>query len=580
MNSNSVQRIRILLGIVVFAALVLITKLYFVQIVHGDLYSSKADRQYVKPNTVLFDRGTIFFQKRDGSEVAAASVKDGFTLALVPKLIKDPQAAYQAVSKIITGVGGSGSAAVVLDKTSFIAKASKANDPYEEISKKIDHDTGTAIGALNIPGVQVFKDTWRIYPGNSTAAQTIGLVGFKGDEVAGRYGLERYYEDVLKRSVSSLNINFFAELFADIKNTVFKTQALEGDVVTSIEPSVEGYLEKSLADTQAKWQSDSIGGIIMNPTTGAIYAMASLPTFNPNDVSKVKDPKVFSNPLVENNYEMGSIMKPLTMAAGLDSGAITADSTYDDKGFLVLDGRRIENFDGKARGVIPMQEVLSQSLNVGAAYIENKTGMQTFSKYFLSYGLGSLTGIDQPNEQKGIVTNLNSKREIEHATAAYGQGIAMTPIETVRALSVLANGGKLLRPHIAQKIEYDLGTSQTIDGGAPVQVLKQETADEVTRMLVTVVDKALKKGAVKMEHYSIAAKTGTAQIADPANGGYYKDRYLHSFFGYFPAYKPEFIVFLYHVYPKNVQYASETLTDPFIDIAKFLISYYEIPPDR
>ncbi|MDB5259321.1 MAG: hypothetical protein JWO73_529 [Candidatus Taylorbacteria bacterium] len=569
MKGAATTRIRIILGIVVFVALILVAKLYSVQIMHGSDYQSKADRQYVKPNTTLFDRGSIFFETKDGTRVGAATMKDGFTLSIVPALVKNEQATYDALNKITP-----------VDKKSFMEKAAKKTDPYEEVKKRVDRESGLAIAALNLPGVGVYKDIWRVYPGNVTASQTIGLVGFKGDEIAGRYGLESFYEDVLRRNAGGNHVNFFAEIFADIKTSVFSGDSAQGDVVTSIEPSVQDFLQKEIAATQDKWHSDSIGGIVIDPNTGEIIAMASLPNFNPNDVSGVKDPKVFSNPLVENNYEMGSIIKPLTMAAGLDSGAIKPETTYDDKGFIELNTKRISNFDGKARGVIPMQEVLSQSLNVGSAWIESRTGNEKFAQYFRSFGIGELTGIDQPNEQKGLVTNLKSTRDVEYATAAFGQGIAMTPIATARALSVLASGGKLFRPHIADKIEYTLGTSKVIDGGVPVQVLKPETTDEVTRMLVQVVDKVLKKGEVKMEHYSIAAKTGTAQIADHVNGGYYKDRYLHSFFGYFPAYKPKFLVFLYHYHPKGAEYASETLTDPFIDITKFLISYYQIPPDR
>ncbi|HEY4494617.1 MAG TPA: penicillin-binding transpeptidase domain-containing protein, partial [Candidatus Paceibacterota bacterium] len=272
--------------------------------------------------------------------------------------------------------------------------------------------------------------------------------------------------------------------------------------------------------------------------------------------------------------------KPLTIAAGIDKGVIKRDSTYDDTGFLLLNGKRISNFDGKARGRVSMQEILNQSLNIGAATVALKVGSEDFIRYFTSFGLGERTGIDQPNEQKGQIKNLSSGREIEQATASYGQGIALSPIATIRAMSILANGGFLIRPHIVKEINYTDGTVEKIDAGTPVPVIKKETTEEVTKMLVEVVDTALRKGEVKMDRYSIAAKTGTAQIADETNGGYYSDRYLHSFFGYFPAYSPRFIIFLYHKYPKGAQYASETLTNPFIELAKFLIAYYEIPPDR
>jgi cell division protein FtsI/penicillin-binding protein 2 len=246
---------------------------------------------------------------------------------------------------------------------------------------------------------------------------------------------------------------------------------------------------------------------------------------------------------------------------------------------MELNGKKISNFDGRARGKTNLQELLSQSLNIGAANVALKMGHETFVNYFKNYGLSELSGIDQPNEQLSIIKNIESKRDVEIATASYGQGIALTPIATIRALSVLANGGKLITPHLTNRFEYIDGNIESLE--PPIrQVLKKETVDEVTRMLVKVVDEALKKGSYKMEHYSVAAKTGTAQIADRVNGGYYKDRYLHSFFGYFPAYNPRFIVFMYHVYPKNADFASETLAEPFIQTAKFLINYYELPPDR
>jgi cell division protein FtsI (penicillin-binding protein 3)/stage V sporulation protein D (sporulation-specific penicillin-binding protein) len=570
MNSNFIHRIRIISACVFFVALVIIAKLFFVQIFQGSAYSSKADRQYARPETSNFDRGSIFFTSKDDIKIAAATIKDGYNLSINPKLIKNPDQVYNALSQYIT-----------LDSKSYAEKVGDTNSAYKELRKRMDIPLGRSLAQLKIPGVDVTKESWRIYPGGTLASDAIGIIGLDSEnKLEGRYGLESYYEQILSRKSSSTNINFFAELFSGIKDTVLKGSIKEGDVITSIEPTVESYLENTLLDTQKKWQSDSIGGIIMDPKTGEIYAMGELPKFDPNDLSNIKDTKILSNSLVENVYEMGSIIKPLTMASGIDSGAIKDNSTYNDTGTLTLSGRKISNFDGKSRGIVPMQEILSQSLNVGVAYISLKMGLEAFQKYFLSYGFGEKTGIDQPNEQKGIIKNLVTGRDVEVATISYGQGIAMTPIQTIRALSVLANDGKLVTPHIVKSIEYIDGTVEEIKMPEPKQVLKKESTDDVTNMLITVVDKALKKGQVKMEHYSIAAKTGTAQIADPVNGGYYKDRYLHSFFGYFPAYNPRFIVFLYHVHPKGAQYASETLTDPFIQLTKLLINYYEISPDR
>ncbi len=576
MKYSPLIRIRILLGLLCCFALVISVKLYFVQIVNGKTFAKRADSQYVQPKGTLLDRGSIYFETKDGSKVGVAVMKEGYTLAINPKLLQENEEnthnVYEALSQYLT-----------LDRDSFMEKALKPGDQYEEIQKKIDRELGLTLQSLKIPGVSVYKENWRIYPGGTLAPQTIGLIGYNEvNKVTGRYGLERFYEATLNRSTNISSVNFFAEIFANVKKTVFLEGDLQGDIVSTIDPSVQNYVEKVLLKTKESWRSDSIGAIIMDPNTGEIYSMALLPTFDPNNLKEVKDPRIFSNFLVESVYEMGSIIKPLTMAAGIDSKIITERTRYEDKGFLELNGKKISNYDGVARGVVSMQDVLSQSLNTGSATIAMKVGKEEFSRYFLSYGLGEKTGIDQPIEQKGIVDNLKSNRDIELATASYGQGIAMSPIATIRALGILANGGKLVRPHLVKVIEHADGRIEKIQEKEFPQVIKKETSEIVTKMLVEVVDKAIAKKhpGIIIPHYSIAAKTGTAQIADHTNGGYYSDRYLHSFFGYFPAYNPKFIVFLYHIYPKGADYASETLTDPFIDITKFLINYYEIPPDR
>jgi cell division protein FtsI/penicillin-binding protein 2 len=337
-------------------------------------------------------------------------------------------------------------------------------------------------------------------------------------------------------------------------------------------------LERVLATTHEQYNSALTGGIIMDPKTGDIYAMSAIPTFDLNNRGTTSI-DTFQNPLVENVYEMGSIVKALTMAAGLDAGVVTPASTYYDAGYIELDTFTIKNFDGKGRGTVDMQQVLNQSLNTGVSHIVTLMGKERFRDYFLNMKLGSESGIDLPNEVSGLVDNLNSPRDVEYATASFGQGVAMTPIVITRALAALGNGGYLVTPHLVSKIEYEDGTEKEIRYPKGAQVFSEQTSETVSRMLATVVDDALRGGTVALPHHSVAAKTGTAQIANPA-GGYYDDRYLHSFFGYFPAYDPKFIIFLYTVEPKNVQYASETLTTPFMDLTKFLINYYSIPPDR
>lgn len=565
---DNVTRIRIVSAGVVLVALLIVTKLYFVQIMSGDVFADKADRQYTRPVGGVFNRGSIFFRARNGTEIAAATLKVGYTVALNPKLLKDKEAAYAALSKIIE-----------IDRQAFMEKASRRDDPYEEIAKRIPEEKAKLIDAEDIAGVNIYKEKWRSYPGETLAAHVLGFVGFKGDELAGRYGLESYYDSTLARVEDAVYVNFFAEVFSGVNRALTDTGTAEGDIVSTIEPNVQAYLEKQLAAVQGKFSSKLSGGIVMDPKTGEIVAMAAAPTFNPNSFQSEKSVGVFTNPLVQNVYEMGSIVKPLTMAAGIDSGAVTAKTTYYDEGFLTMNGKTIYNFDKKGRGTVSMQEVLSQSLNTGVSFVVRKMGNEKSANYMRAFGLGERTGIDLPNEAKGLIDNLKSPRDIEHATASFGQGIAITPIETIRALGALANGGTLVTPHVVRAIEYKAGFSKIVEYPAGKLAIASSTAREVSRMLTEVVDKALLEGKYKNEHYSVAAKTGTAQIAAPG-GGYYEDRFLHSFFGYFPSYDPRYIVFLYTVEPQGEQYASHTLTEPFMNLSKFLINYYEVPPDR
>ena len=552
----------------IFLALLMVVRLYFVQVVNGEKFIVTAERQNINENTISYDRGEIYFESKDGETIPAAISRSGFTIAIKPNIIKDPEDIYNTLSKVL-----------VLDKTDFIAKASKKEDPYEEIANHLNTETADKVKALNIYGVTIATDKWRFYPGGRLAANTIGFVGFSGDELAGRYGLERYYEDILKKDPSKAYNNFFAEFFSTVRESLNKYPQEEGNIITSIEPSTELFLENELQNVREKWGSDEAGGIIINPMNGEIIAMAWNPSFDLNNF-KESGVKFFNNPLVEGRYEMGSIIKSLTMASGIDLGVVTSSSTYYDAGFLVLDKKRISNYDGKGRGTVNMQEVLNQSLNTGAAYVAMKMGNQKFAEYMRNFGVGTETGIDLPNEGIGLVNNLDSTRDIEIVTASYGQGVAFTPIATVRALSALANGGSLITPHIVKKIEYQSGLTKKISFAPDKQVIKKETSEEISRMLVGVVDKALRGGTAKIPGYSVAAKTGTAQMTNEGTAGYVDGKYLHSFFGYFPAYNPKFLVFLFHTYPKNVRYASETLTDPFLNITKFLINYYQIPPDR
>jgi stage V sporulation protein D (sporulation-specific penicillin-binding protein) len=569
-HDKTVFRIRLLLVGTFLACFLIFIRLFYLQVLNTDKYKQLATGQYQAPKEESYDRGSIFFQDKTGKEFSAATRLTAYTLAISPRDIVDPDEVYRKLS----------TAYPELDRELYNRRVAKKNDPYEEIGKKLNVEQKRKLEALKLKGVQLVPEYYRSYPYDIAAAQVLGFVGFSGDKLLGRYGLERYYNDVLSRSDEGLHVNFFAEIFSDISKTLFSNQnEREGDLVLTIEPNVQLFVEDELKSIQSTWNSETVGIIVMDPNTGKILAMGSTPGFNPNDI-KNSQVENLGNPLVENVYEMGSIIKALTVAAGLDSGAITQESRYYDTGEVLINGSRVRNYDKKARGDVSVQEILSQSLNVGTVHVARKIGGEKYRNYMLNYGLGDATGIDLPNEATSLVDNLkNPQVEVDYLTTAFGQGMAISPVQTIRALATLGNGGKLVTPYVVDKIDYKAGFSKRIVQNEPKQVLKEQTSQEITQMLVTVVDKALKGGKYKMPEYSVAAKTGTAQMVAP-NGRYYDDRYLHSIFGYFPAYKPRFIVFIYHTNPRGAQYASDTLAEPLFNLTKFLLNYYEVPPDR
>lgn len=566
------SRIHVLSIGILLVALILIVKLYMVQIVHGSDFAERADRQYQRPSGNIFNRGTIFFTESNTNIISAATVKTGFILAINPKLVQKAgiDTVYNQLRTLIPD----------LSYDDFYPHAQKENDTYEEVRRKIEDKVGEQIATAKIPGVNLYKDKWRYYPGGELAAHTLGLLGYnKENEFAGRYGLERSYEDVLGRDSDNVYVNFFAELFSNIKKTVVDNEQFEGDIVTSIEPDTQQYIEQMLGQISRTYNSEKSGAIIMDPKTGEIIAMALTPTFDPNNLKEIKDPAVFTNSMVEGVYEMGSVMKPLTMAVGIDTGKVTANTVYHDSGSVTMNNKTIYNFDKKGRGDITLQYALSKSLNTGFVFVAQKVGNRTLGDYFLKFGFGEKTNIDLPNESAGLVKNLSSDIDIEYATASFGQGIAMSPVALLRAYSAIANEGRLASPHIVKSINYRVGYTKEIKPEKGPQVIKPETARAVTDMMVYNVDNSLLDGKAKNERYAIAAKTGTAQIAT-ASGSYSEDRFLHSFVGFLPAYNPRFLVFIYTVNPRGVSYASETLAKPYIDLTKFLINHFALVPDR
>ncbi len=585
--------------------------LFKLQIIHGKEYKEAGDRQYFLDTGESFNRGSIFFSNKTNIISPAVEMYNEYDIAIDPKTINSEfkkkinkgektledlknnlylsiQEVFSKWSNDNTDINNSSSTKIFLNKNDFFLKIENEESSFEILKKNVSEDIANDLIGLHIRGLIISRKKSRVYFEKEIAAKILGFVGFNDTKKTGLYGLEKYYNDVLEKDPIS-NSNIFAEIFSDFKsessnNSNFKKGGIEnnnlkGNIYLTIDINVERYLNQLLIKIKNKWNSQKVGGIIMDINDGSILAMDEIPSFDPNNYKNVENISLYNNDLVSGVYEMGSIIKPLTVAAALDAGVVNEYTTYNDTGSILINGYKVSNYDKRARGPnTPLQEILSQSLNIGIAFLVQKMGGGLFSEYFHNFGIGEYTGIDLPNEASGLVANLNTHVDVDSVTAGFGQGIAITPIQTIRALSILGNGGKLITPHIVKKIIYDNGDEKNIALDDSIEVFKNaSTSEKISKILTKVVDNAMH---MKNPRYTIAAKTGTAQMVNSNTGKYYDDRYLHSFFGYFPATKPKYIIFLYQVYPKGVEYASQSLKDYFFDLVNYLIKYYEVQPDR
>lgn len=567
------SRLRVLLFILGAIALGLIIRLVFVQIIYGTAYAKKADQQYAASGESLYNRGTIYFTRKDGTHIAAATLKAGFLLAINPEILTNPDKTYVTLNSIVP-----------ISRTMFFSAIEKRNDPYKVIAHRLTKTQGDMIAKKRLTGVTVIKERWRVYPGGTLAAHAIGFTAYNNtNTTSGQYGLERYYNNILKRSGDTYR-NFFAQIFSNLGDVFINASATrEGDIVTSIEPEVESRLLTDLMTIKKKYNAQSAGGIIMIPKTGAIVALASVPTYNPNTFQTAST-SVFTDPLVQYVHEYGSIMKPITMAASLTAGVVTPSTTYDDTGCIRVDGDRICNWDFRARGVIPVGQIIVQSLNVGASWLAVQLGQTQFRKYFLK-AFGQKTGIDLPGEIGGLLNNLNSTRQVDFDTMAFGQGIAITPMQMIRASGAIANEGVMMQPHLVTEKILTSGKIVPMVWNKKIRLFSARASEETAQMMTDLTNTQLYDGKYKIPGIPVAVKTGTAQLTKPG-GGYYTNQFFHSYIAFFPSNAPRFIILLYLNHPDDIkhpyaaEYSSETLTKPTFDLVNFLINYYQIPPNN
>jgi cell division protein FtsI/penicillin-binding protein 2 len=282
MRAKFIVRVRIVFAFFIIFAILLVIRMYFVQVAHGESYREEAELQYVASTAPVDERGDIFFTDKNGRLVTAATQQSGWRLAIQPKEIeKEEENRTMELLQSITEI----------DEDRFNRSVQDKDDPYEEIAFKLDDETANEIRALDLNGVVLSREKWRYYTAGERAAHTLGFVGFQGHDKVGRYGLERYFEDTLAIDKKALYINFFAEIFSNVRAAVSTNDtSTDGDLITSIEPTVQQRLEETLGGIGDKWNAKKLGGIIMDPNTGEIIALGSWPTFDPNQFNTAPDP--------------------------------------------------------------------------------------------------------------------------------------------------------------------------------------------------------------------------------------------------------------------------------------------------
>ncbi|HVZ11288.1 MAG TPA: penicillin-binding protein 2 [Candidatus Paceibacterota bacterium] len=435
---------------------------------------------------------------------------------------------------------------------------------------------------------QTEYETDRYYPARSLAASVLGFFGYNSQGRAGQYGIEAYFDselagraaapakksdgqpihgfwNIIKHYVSSISIG---------NTNPDDISARPADVVLTVDRNIQTFAEQALDKVLKKWNASGGTVIVQDPQTGKILAMADEPTFDPNAYSD-SPPQNYLNKNVQQMFEPGSSFKPITMAMGLDLGKVTPDTTYTDPGVVTIAGKQIHNFDNQAHGTVSMTTVLEKSLNTGAMFVEDLVGDDNFLNYAINFGFGQKTGIDLPGEVPGDIANLYSGRKINAATASFGQGIAVTPIQLITAYSAIANGGKLMKPYVVDRVIYEGGREEVTQPEVVSIPISQKTSDKLKTMLVSVVNNGFDKARIK--GYDIAGKTGTAQIAD-GHGGYEDGVFIHDFLGFAPANDPKFVILIKMDRPQGITFASDSLSSTFRDIAQYLINYYNIPP--
>jgi cell division protein FtsI/penicillin-binding protein 2 len=510
---------------------------------------------------------------------------------------------------------------------SFLKKLRKFNDPYEPITNKLTEDDILNVysylvsgqeepvdksfleirnfkvylknlsydnldpdikveddGQIIYPGLSHQIEKHRYYPENNITSQITGFVRQDENRQIGNYGLEEFFDKELFGSLGSVSGQKSSGETFVINNRKYLKPEDGADLVLTIDRSVQFKVCQELEQAVNDYEAEGGTVIVLDPKTGAIIAMCSYPNFNANEYSQVKDINLFNNPAVFEQFEPGSTFKTITMAIALDQSKVSPDTTYTDEGQIMIEGwpKPIRNSDFYSygrHGLVNMNTVLAKSLNTGAIYAMKQVGANTFSKYLKDFGFGQKTGIELGSEASGNIDNLlkDNVKQIDAATASFGQGISVSPLQLIMAYGAIANEGILMKPYLVKEIDFANGVVEQTQPRIIRRVISQKSASLLSGMLVNVIESGhANKAAV--EGYYIGGKTGTAQVAEA--GKYSEDDFIHNFVGILPIDNPQFVVLTKLNNPKAVKYSADSAAPLFGKISDFLLKYYKVPQER
>jgi cell division protein FtsI/penicillin-binding protein 2 len=505
-------------------------------------------------------RGDIFDRNKEPLAMNITNYK----LFVEPKKVSEPEKVIMNLDNILH-LG-----------TATLEALIKSDKDWMRIQDGLSKDLKDKIMGLKMSGIGFEDSPSRYYPEGSIASHLIGFVGksFNGEDV-GNGGIENYYQKDLAGMPGIYKTERDTTGNAIFSGVQVKIDPEDGrNLVLTIDKTVQMVAKDRLKKGLEKYQADSGCILIANPSNMEILAMTCLPDYDPMNYGEFND-SFFNNPAITSAYEPGSIFKPLVMAAALQEKALKVSDVMDEDGPVTIGEYTIRNWNNQYDGKISMSKILEKSSNIGMTYVGSKLGKEKLLSYLDKYGFGKPTNIDLTGEGSGLLKSDDAWYPIDLATASFGQGILVTPIQMITAFSSLVNGGELLEPHVVKQFE-DSGKTIEVKKKKIAQVIDKNTSDSIKKMMENVVENGEVKWA-KPKGYRIGGKTGTAQIV--MSGKYDAAKTYASFIGFAPVNDPKFVVLVSLQAPKTSTWGSETAAPLFFEVAKELLFYYNISPN-